>query len=569
VLTLSGANTYTGATDVDGGTLVVNGSLLSTVNVNSGGTFKGSGTIRGLNVGSGGIVAPGNSIGTLTIAGDASFATGSVYQAEVNASGQSDRISLSGKTTISGGTVQAVAASGAYGLKTTYTILNSFGGVSGTFSNATTNLAFLTATLSYNASDVFLTLSRNRAFLPGLAKTPNQTNVANALNAVPTDNAAFVAAFGAGTPQAFDALSGEVHADIQTTLIDDSRYVREAVLGRLRQASYAGAGGPLAVLGAGGPTIAYADESDDPRASTVLAYASGNPAFPVKAVPIKAVAPAPARYTYWAQAFGAWGKFGGDGNAADTARSLGGVISGFDARFANNWQAGFALGYTQSDVNVAARSSSGLIDSAHAAVYAGTSVGAWNLRSGAALAWNVVDTSRTAAFPGFTDLDTAKYNSGTGQLFAEIGYGTTVGSIAVEPFADIAYVYLGTQGFEEAGGAAALSAASAAMGVTYSSLGMRLATEYTLMNGWMLTPRLTAAWQHAFGSISPTDALTFANTTANFTVAGVPLARDGALIEVGGELRLTPHIRLGATYSGQLADGVHDHAIKGNFTWTF
>src|SRR5262249_43897434 len=65
----------------------------------------------------------------------------------------------------------------------------------------------------------------------------------------------------AGTLQAFDALSGEVHGSVQTTMIDDSRYIRQAGLGRLRQASYAGVGGAFAALGSGGPILAYADSA--------------------------------------------------------------------------------------------------------------------------------------------------------------------------------------------------------------------------------------------------------------------------------------------------------------------
>lgn len=71
-LTLTSASTYTGATNVDAGKLVVGvngvGSLGSTsVLVNNTGTLGGSGTIAGpITVNSGGAISPGNSVGTLT-----------------------------------------------------------------------------------------------------------------------------------------------------------------------------------------------------------------------------------------------------------------------------------------------------------------------------------------------------------------------------------------------------------------------------------------------------------------------------------------------------------------------
>ncbi|MEI6239143.1 MAG: autotransporter-associated beta strand repeat-containing protein [Planctomycetia bacterium] len=65
-LTLSGSNTYSGATSVDAGRLVVNGALGSgTLTVASGASLGGSGTIAGRTVVNG-IYAPGNSPGVLT-----------------------------------------------------------------------------------------------------------------------------------------------------------------------------------------------------------------------------------------------------------------------------------------------------------------------------------------------------------------------------------------------------------------------------------------------------------------------------------------------------------------------
>ncbi len=68
-LTLTGASTYTGATAVDVGTLNVNGSLANTaVTVASGASLTGTGSIAGaVTILDGGILSPGNSVGTLTV----------------------------------------------------------------------------------------------------------------------------------------------------------------------------------------------------------------------------------------------------------------------------------------------------------------------------------------------------------------------------------------------------------------------------------------------------------------------------------------------------------------------
>jgi fibronectin-binding autotransporter adhesin len=85
---LSGNNTYTGATNVQAGTLIVNGTLAagSAVTVASGATLAGSGTIGGaVSILGGGIVAPGTSPGTLTVANTFALADESVLNFELNA----------------------------------------------------------------------------------------------------------------------------------------------------------------------------------------------------------------------------------------------------------------------------------------------------------------------------------------------------------------------------------------------------------------------------------------------------------------------------------------------------
>jgi fibronectin-binding autotransporter adhesin len=67
ILELSAANTYTGPTQVSGGSLLVNGPLASAVTVQSGGLLGGSGTLNGgVTVQAGGTLSPGNSPGLLT-----------------------------------------------------------------------------------------------------------------------------------------------------------------------------------------------------------------------------------------------------------------------------------------------------------------------------------------------------------------------------------------------------------------------------------------------------------------------------------------------------------------------
>ena len=144
-----------------------------------------------------------------------------------------------------------------------------------------------------------------------------------------------------------------------------SQYVRSAILGRLRQASYCG-DASMASLAMGGPQAFATDD----ELSSALGYAK-SPI--VTKAPL--AAPTPSRdIVFWSQGFGAWGKFSSDGNAAALSRDLAGFITGFDARF-GNWRGGIAAGYTGSRNNIDGRGSAN-VDTGHVAAYGGVNVGA-------------------------------------------------------------------------------------------------------------------------------------------------------------------------------------------------
>ncbi|QVV73374.1 S8 family serine peptidase, partial [Serratia marcescens] len=248
-LVLTGNNTYSGPTLVNQGRLAVNGSVTSAVSVQSGGIVGGSGTVGSLTARQGGTVAPGNSIGTLNVAGNVSFEPGSRYAVEVGPNGQSDRIQSSGSATIGGGEV-AVTLENSPNLLTQsevrsllgqqYTILSAQQGVSGQFDAVAPNYLFLGTGLSYQPTGVTLSVGRNGTSFASVAQTANERAVAAAADALAAGNPVYESLLGSGTAgearQAFRQLSGQIHADIASALVNDSRYLREALNGRLRQA---------------------------------------------------------------------------------------------------------------------------------------------------------------------------------------------------------------------------------------------------------------------------------------------------------------------------------------------
>jgi outer membrane autotransporter protein len=566
VWTLTGIATYAGPASVNAGTLLVNGSLASSsgLTVNPGATVGGTGTLPKTTI-NGGTLSPGNAIGTIAISGSLTFIGPGTYLVEVSPA-VADRTNVSGSAAL-GGTVQVNAVSGLYSPKH-YTILNA-GSISGTFGSLAVNGSFGPAVrnphLEYDANNVYFVLDPNAIspFLGG-GGTRNERAVAAAIDTAFQAGIAappFLALFGLTSAQlagALDQLSGEVHPSTAGLLLDESHYARSAVLGRLRQASYGG-DTRMVSLAAGGPS-AFRDGEEQ---TSALAY--GKSPLPVKAPPF---AGAPSRdVTFWAQGFGAWGRFDGDANAASVRRNLAGFFTGVDAPFGAG-RAGFAAGYTGSRNNLDGRGSAN-VETTHLAAYGGWRFGALSLRGGAAYAWHAIDTDRTIVFPGFFDRPISHYEGHTGQIFGEFGYGVAFGGVAIEPFAGAAWVDLRTGPAVERGGVEALNVAATSFEVGYSTLGIRAATMIPLARDMVLVTRASLAWQHALTDVVPTATLAFQAAPAPFVIAGVPIARDTALAEAGLDLAIGRHATVGISYTGQLANNVQDHAAKGKFSWKF
>ncbi len=550
LLTGDSSATFTGTTTVSGGGLFVGnltgGKLGGDITVETGGRLGGIGNIgstgKTVEIEAGGTHAPGNSIGTQVV--DANYINHGILEIEATPT-SADQLIVNGTVDIAGADLELVLTPNTAEswdiLTGPYVIIDNDGtdAVVGTFNPVTSDQPFLDALINYaggTGNDVTMQLVRNDVAFVEVAETHNQRATAGAIDTLDVTSDVWVALAMAGSEEEaralLDQLSGEVHASLIGMLNQDSRFWRNAANDRLRQAfdGVAASGGQVMGLSAAGVTNGPADTQG---------------------------------LALWTRGFGSWAKTDSDGNAADFTRNTGGILAGADIGVGEATRLGVLAGYAHSSFDADDRDSSGDVDSYQIGLYGGTQIDAFGLRAGVAYAWHDISTEREALGD---DLD-ADYDAGTVQVFGEAGYIFDLDSLRLEPFANAAYVSTKTDDFEESGGPAALSSDSETNDNTFTTLGLRAAVGFNL--GEMPASfRAMAGWRHAFGDVRPETTFAF-DGSADFVIAGAPIARDAAVLEAGFDVSLSADANFGIAYSGEIADDAQDHGLNATLAVVF
>ena len=503
-------STFSGLMTVSGGLLSINNDYgQANIEIGAGGTLGGNGTvgsIRSVFGQTGGVIAPGNSIGRLIVTDELDLG-GLIYEAEIDGSDM-DVLQVDGRAILSGGTLRVLAGASSFLPSTSYTFMTT-GSVQGAFAEIIDDFAFLDAKVVVDRGQISLIMERNLAGFAEAANTANQTSVAEALITTDEDSALQLAILQLTedeAPSAFDVLSGEIHASARTALIEDTRRIRTTANDRVR--------------------AGFAQDESQPG------------------------------YNLWAHAFASGGSIAGNGNAAKLDRSSSGFLTGIDGQL-EGWTLGGLVGYSHSSLHANARASSASADTFHVGVYGGNRWNGLGVRGGIAYAWSSVETNRAVALRGLTDSLSADHNAGAFHAFGEIGYEMNVGGATIEPFANLAHVRLHTDGFSETGGDASLSASSSTMDTTFVTVGLHAASDLDVA-GYKIKARGTVGWQRALGDIDPVSNHRFQSGEA-FSVTGTPIAKNTAVVEAGVDFAIAPETTLSLSYGGQFGSGVSEH----------
>lgn len=519
-LILSGDNSsFHGETTVKQGSLIINGTQGGSMVVENNGHLQGNGSIGPAKIY--GHIAPGNSIGELTVNGSYTQFPGSIYEVEIGANSTADHIQVNGAANILGGTVSVLTTVGPYLPGAIYTILTATAGVSGRYNELLQpNLPFLDFELSYDANNVYLSPMRRadvRFF--DLGVTANQRATAGAIETLQATNPLYIAVLNLpnaeSAQQAYNLLSGEIHAAYVGAVQEDSQYLRNAILNRLSQI-----------------------------------YEKNR---------------------FWLQGYGAKTEQEGNGNAEKLKTKNHGLFLGYDSKLSELAQIGVTAGSSRLDLQQNPRNASLDADTYHLAVYSGFSpLQQLLVKIGLGNSWYRSDSYRHVIFSNFDEQLISGYHLSQAQAFSEFAYTELKTRYHVEPFIQFAALKASTSGFQERQGYSALQSGKAHWDLAYTTLGSR----YNWL--WMANSHLNLSsdgfmgFRHAFGQTSPYSKFAFPGSTV-FSIEGTPIAPNAWIVNAGFNVdQFSAHdIKLALQYAGEFATNLSNNGIILNARWKF
>ena len=551
---------FTGLTEVNNGGLILNGTVAGSVDVNDGGTLRGTGSILGmtsnLTINSGGMVSPGDPVGTLTVEGNYTQEMDGIYAVTLDADDlTSGLLDVSGTATFESGSIieASIVGVGYIPSDMDFIILDADGGITDNGVGAPLlDSDSVTVELVNNPANPIgntwaLQLLRATDAYSIAASAGNNTSIGLALDSL-IGTADMTPSGTAGQllgqldvldsttyNQAVAGLSPEPLNAMTITGVENNRVFTT------EQAIY------LSGLRSG--TEARPVPGPPPGS---MALANNDPLILAAAIAQRDAAPTQMTTGHtdddprWNQYFKVQGAFINQDTTQNrtgfTADTFGGQI-GLDYKFTNNFVAGLALGYSYTDVDLNQGLGNIQDQTVRAGPYMSYYKDDWYLDGSFTFGWHFYDSDRTN--PAIPDMEAhANYNGydltgylGTGYHFM-LGwdtYLTPIGSLLYSHFSYESYTESGNLGMP-------LSIPSWDSNSLRSRLGVNLSYRLPEMS-FRPVPYLYLGWEHEFLKDDPIQA-SFAAGGDPFTVNVGSRATDSFFI--GGGVNLLVNETLSA-----------------------
>ncbi|MEM7777418.1 MAG: autotransporter domain-containing protein [Pseudomonadota bacterium] len=524
--TLTGASSEIPTFAVNEGRLYLNADLSSTdFTVANGATLSGTGTAGSLTVNTGGIVAPGNSIGTLSVNGNVTFSDGATYTVEIAPDGSSDRIVATGTTTIStnGTTLEIVGDPAAdFPFSQSYTVITAAAGVTGTFAGVTDNLPDIDFEVVYTATTVELTYGETDGLFSAKDVHPSAVLV------------------GLGLTRTF---GDSLRLRGSRLLFAGDQPAANVTTAAFEPAAATAVRKPLFALGVG------ADLKTDPA-------------------PLPRSRP---QRGVWANVLGGRTKVEDQGARQGWDTTTTGLTFGLERKVhAFGWPiaVGMAGGFSHTNVDVG---------------MSGADIQSWYVGATAATRFDRLVVSSTLAY-AYQSYDVDRYvMAGTiangeadgnsfglsGEAFYDLSTRGDTRRMRFGPLVSLATLYADRNGFNETGaGILNLSVDEDDAHQTITGIGLAYGATHTVASARIaIDARLV--WEHVFGDTDVTTTSYIPIADATFTTRSASISRNRLAVGLGLNAQLSTRLDLNARYDGAFSEDGSDHRAIGGVKMRF
>jgi len=532
-LTLSQENTYTGTTTVLEGVLIVEGGLPNShVTVASEGSLRGTGEIFGLN--SYGVVAPGQSSGTMHVMGNITLETGSIYEVSVDENGMS-LLSATGTIAIDTDVTCVINPESGFfaAVGEPHVILRS-SIITGTFSSLTSTSPLVGGLLTYHPSYVELMLELQP--LASLGLKGNSEQVALAIDMV--------------------LQSGNRELDeIAASLYVLSEQALDTALNQMQPALY--------------KAIVLAQENNLLQMNHALHVRMQH-----ELDARRSCALCERTWNLWT------GSFGDNLHQGHTyfkespqigyQDNTAGAILGMDGHFAKVCYAGSFVGYTGSSLAFENKQGDASIHTGYGGIYFSALGRMFYVNSSLLWGWSAFRGERLISYPGIEEKAHQAHHGKQILAHIDTGINWNIHGWTIRPFDAVDYVASRASGFTETNaGDYDLIVNPSNSSLFRNELGLEFSYclcvhEYR----WMISPKVS--WVREIRSSGTTYTATFVRTDVPFTVTGYLPTRN--LLASGGVLTGTlgnDHVLWSLFYNGTFGASYSDHNYGGELQFRF
>lgn len=571
------SSAFTGTTYIDNGSLRLNGRLGGDVVLAAGTKMQGTGVLLGnLNVG-GGVLAPGNSIGTLSL-GSLTLSNASRLEMEVDATGGNDRINVTGAAAL-GGILKVIPLPGNYTAPgcCTYTLISA-GSISNTFDTIQSDLVFLEAKVTYLTNEVKLTFGTAQIPNPGggskdiefrdVSRTYNQRQVSSALDAIKTADPddELVALITTSSSQdkaraAYDALSGDALLSSVDTSSRMARRFNHLLTSRSSRLGLASRGG-----------------SSEPAEKSLAAVRAGQipeapAAFTQSLDPLHYDGPTSKVEGLWVDANAVKLTQDSDDIVGSAGSSFTGQLLalGVDGYWTDNLIIGFGAGYLQGSMGFDNRQGDGDATGTFIGSYGRWETNSgWHYKAALTLGQQSTDQNRSGNINGTAFKTNASVDVTSATAEFEAGVALHLGNYGLRPYAVLDTQYLKRDAVNETGSnLAALSVDAATDVLGEFGVGVELSRPWLTGGARWAQVVAGVALLQPFGDTQREETVRFSGTSNTFNIKATPDDSAALQLTLGGEWYLSKSVAVWGGYEGRISSNTQEHngVISFQYRW--